>query len=146
MDCTVYLNGRIIGNVKDGRKFVHEVINNRRQGALSGEINVNYSKSMNEVHIFADRGRVRKPYIVVENGESKLTEELKQKLESKEIDFNFLVRRGIIEFLDSEEEENILAALSEDEINENTTHLEIDVEKQPHERKDNVADRTTTSY
>ena len=126
MDCTVYLNGRIIGNVKDGKKFVREVINNRRQGALSGEINVNYSKSMNEVHIFADRGRVRKPYIVVENGESKLTEELKQKLESKEIDFNFLVRRGIIEFLDSEEEENILAALSEDEINENTTHLEID--------------------
>ncbi len=124
--CNVYINGRLLGSVKDGRAFAHEIRTNRRNGIVSGEINVSYSKRLNEVHVFTDRGRVRKPYIIVENGKSRLTEELKQKLESKEIDFNYLVRRGIIEYLDAEEEEDILAAVDQDHITGKTTHLEID--------------------
>ncbi len=124
--CYVYLNGRPIGSVSDGFKFAEEVRRNRRQGLISGEINVVHSRKPNEVQIFTDKGRVRKPYIIVENGVSKLTEEMKAKLASKEIDFNYLVRRGIIEYLDAEEEENINAAISEDAIDEKTTHLEVD--------------------
>ena len=89
-------------------------------------MNVAYIKKINEVHINADRGRARKPYIIVENGASRLTPELMDKMKSKEIDFNFLVRRGIIEYLDAEEEENIDAALTQSDITEKTTHLEID--------------------
>ncbi|MCL5434028.1 MAG: DNA-directed RNA polymerase subunit B [Candidatus Marsarchaeota archaeon] len=124
--CLIFLDGRIIGSVEDGKSFVEEVKKNRRLGILPGEINVIYIKKLNEVHINADRGRARKPYIIVENGKSKLTPELKQKLKNNEIDFNYLLRRGIIEYLDAEEEENIFAALDEDSITENTTHLEID--------------------
>ena len=106
--------------------FAEEVRKNRRLGVISGEINVCYIKKLNEVHINADRGRARKPYIVVENGASKFTPELLERLKSKEIDFNYLVRRGIIEYLDAEEEENTMVALSLEEIDEKTTHLEID--------------------
>ncbi|MGC8679747.1 MAG: DNA-directed RNA polymerase subunit B [Candidatus Micrarchaeia archaeon] len=122
----IFLNGKIIGDVEDGKAFVEEIRKNRRLGILPGEINVAYIKKLNEVHINADRGRIRKPYIIVENGKSKLTPELKQKLKNNEIDFNYLLRRGIIEYLDAEEEENINAALREEDINEKTTHLEID--------------------
>ena len=106
--CYVYLNGKPMGNVENGRAFAQEIRKNRRMGLISGEVNVAYNKKLNEVHILTDRGRPRKPYIIVENGASKLTEELKEKLRNKEIDFNYLIRRGVIEYLDAEEEENIL--------------------------------------
>ena len=125
--CYVYLNGKVIGHVEDGEKFANEVRNARRNGLISGEINVFYNKKLNEAHVNTDAGRVRKPYIIVENGKSKLTPELVEKLKSKEIDFNYLIRRGIIEYLDAEEEENSMVALREEDITSETTHLEPDL-------------------
>ncbi|MEM3827568.1 MAG: hypothetical protein QXR58_03150, partial [Candidatus Micrarchaeaceae archaeon] len=124
--CRVYLNGKELTRVADGKAFVAEIRKNRRQGLISGEVNVSYVKKLDEVHINTDKGRVRAPYIIVENGVSKLTPELRQKLANKEIDFNYLVRRGIVEYLDAEEEEDALIAASEDSITPETTHLVID--------------------
>ncbi len=124
--CHVYLDGKAIGVVKSGARFADEIRKNRRTGLVSGEVNVAYMKKLNEVHINADRGRARRPYIIVEDGVSKLTPEIKEKIKSKEIDFNYLLRKGIIEYLDAEEEENVNAALTEDAIDDRTTHLEID--------------------
>ncbi len=124
--CRVYLNGKELTRVADGVAFVNEIRKNRRQGLISGEVNVSYSKKLDEVHLNVDKGRVRAPYIIVEGGASKLTPELKQKLSSNEIDFNYLVRRGVIEYLDAEEEEDALIATSEEKITPDTTHLVID--------------------
>lgn len=124
--CNVYLDGRLIGAVADGSAFVREVRKNRRLGVISGEINVALIKKLNEVHINADKGRARKAYIVVEGGASKYTPELRERLKSKEIEFNYLVRRGVIEYLDAEEEENARVAFTEQDIEPKTTHLEID--------------------
>jgi DNA-directed RNA polymerase beta subunit len=49
-----------------------------------------------------------------------------ERLQKKEIDFGYLVRSGILEFLDTEEEENALVALNESDITKDTTHLEVD--------------------
>ncbi len=122
----VYIDGRAMGVVKDGRAFVEEIRKNRRLGLLSGEINVALIRRLSEIHINADRGRARKPYIIVEKGASRFTPELREKLQSKEIDFNYLIRRGVLEYLDAEEEENSMVALNEKMIGEGTTHLEID--------------------
>ncbi len=122
----VYLDGKLLTSVNDPKSFANEIRQNRRNGLLPNEVNIVYLKSINEVHINSDRGRVRKPYIIVENGKSRLNDELKQKIKAKEIDFNYLIRKGIIEYLDAEEEENIYAALDEKSITKHTTHLEID--------------------
>ncbi len=124
--CIVFLDGKRIGDVQDGNAFADKVRANRRKGLISGEINVAYVKKINEVHINADKGRVRKPYIVVESGKSRFDAPTEEKLKNREIDFNYLVRRGIIEYLDAEEEENINAVMREDEIGPSTTHLEVD--------------------
>ncbi len=124
--CYVYLDGRLLGTVKSGRKFADEIRKNRRLGVISGEVNVSFVRKLDEVHINADRGRARKPYIVVENGVSKMTPDLLERLKSKEIDFNYILRRGIIEYLDAEEEENTNVALDVKDIDSKTTHLEID--------------------
>ncbi|MDE1825084.1 MAG: DNA-directed RNA polymerase subunit B [Candidatus Micrarchaeota archaeon] len=125
--CYIYINGRILGYVKDGSAYAKEIRTARRSGILSGEVNVAYIKKLNAVHINTDNGRIRKPYIVVEGGKSKLTAELREKLKNKEIDFGYLIRHGIIEYLDAEEEENTLVVFSEKGITEQTTHIEVDM-------------------
>lgn len=125
--CYIYLNDRVIGYVNDGRKYVAEVRAARRKGVLSGEVNVAYQEKLNVVHINTDFGRVRKPYIIVENVKPKLTAELREKLKSKEIDYNYLTRNGIIEYLDAEEEENAYVAFSEEELTAEHTHMEVDI-------------------
>ncbi len=125
-NCRVYLNGKELTRVADGAAFAEEIRKNRRQGVLSGEVNVSFLKKLNEVHINTDKGRVRVPYIIVENGVSKFTPELRSKVANKEVDFNYLLRRGIIEYLDAEEEENILAAVEEKDIGPETTHMLVD--------------------
>lgn len=124
--CYVHLNGRAIGYVADPFAYIKEVKNARRRGVISGEVNVAYLEKLNEVHINTDRGRVRKPYVIVEDGKSKLTKEILDKLEKKEVDFGYLIRSGIVEFLDAEEEENAFVAMTEPEITEKHTHLEVD--------------------
>ncbi len=123
----VYINGKIMGFVDNPAEFANEIRASRRKGILSGEVNVAYMEKTNEIHINTDSGRVRKPYIIVENGKSKLTTDLAQKLKSKEINFNYLLRNGIVEYLDAEEEENAMVVFSEKDINERTTHIESDL-------------------
>ncbi len=123
----VYLNGRIIGHVADPTAFVNEVRSARRTGNLSGEVNISYMPKLGTVNINTDRGRIRKPYIIVENGKPKFTADIKDRLDRKEIDFNYLVRSGIIEYLDAEEEENALVAFNEAGITEKTTHMDVDL-------------------
>ncbi len=125
--CYIYLNDRIIGYVDDGKTFVNEVRSARRKGVLSGEINVAFQEKLNVVHINTDFGRVRKPYIVAEGGKAKLTPELREKLKNKEIDYNYLTRNGIIEYLDAEEEENAYVAFHDEELTAEHTHLEVDI-------------------
>ncbi len=125
--CYLYINGRIVGYIRDPESYVREVRGARRKGLVSGEVNVAYLKKLNAINVNTDRGRIRKPYIIVEEKKSRLTPEIGEKIKRKEVDFNYLIRNGIVEYLDAEEEENALVAFSEEEITENTTHLEVDV-------------------
>ena len=123
----VYLNGRDIGTVDDPQKFVNEIRSARRTGVISGEINVAHYAKQHYININSDRGRVRKPYVILENGKSKLTKDVIEKLKSKEINFNYLFRNGIVEYLDAEEEENALVAFEEKDITPKHTHVEVDI-------------------
>ena len=124
--CYLYLNGRVIGYIDEPLAFVGEVRNTRRKGQISGEVNIAYFERPNEIHVNTDRGRLRKPYIIVEGGRSRFTPELSDKLRRKEINFNYLLRNGVIEYMDAEEEENALVAMDPSSISESTTHLELD--------------------
>jgi DNA-directed RNA polymerase subunit B' len=102
----IFLDGRYIGSTNEPEKVVKMIRENRRNGTISEDINVVYLANLDEIRILSDSGRVRRPLIVVENGKPKLTEEHIKKLERKEIKWSDLVKQGIIEFLDADEEEN----------------------------------------
>ena len=126
-EVTVYLNGKIVGKHPDGMEFVKTIVNKRRRGEIQHEVNVEYHPKISELYINTDRGRSRRPLIIIENGKSKLTNEVREKIRRKELEWNDLLREGVVEYLDAAEEDTMSqVALSEKEITPEHTHLEID--------------------
>lgn len=125
-DCDIYLDGEIIGSCDDGRKIERFVIEGRRKGHIPREVNVCFDTDRNEVRIITDSGRVRRPVIIIENGESKMEEHHIEKLEKGLLTVKDLEKMGIVEYLDAEEEENALIALKPEDVTPKHTHLELD--------------------
>ncbi|MFH1307167.1 MAG: DNA-directed RNA polymerase subunit B [Candidatus Micrarchaeota archaeon] len=122
----VLLNGRLVGEVEKGPELVAKLKEERRAGTIPAGVNFYCNRRTDEVIINSDSGRARRPYITVENGKSKLTEELIEQLKNGQMSWGKLVSLGVIEYLDAEEEESTLIALVPKEITGKHTHLEID--------------------
>jgi len=122
----VFVDGALIGLSDSPKELVTRVRKMRRRGELSSEVNISYKEYNGDIIIHTDRGRARRPLIVVEEGKPLVTDEDIEWLKSGEIDFMDLVARGIVEFIDAEEEEDLLIAMNESEITPEHTHLEID--------------------
>jgi DNA-directed RNA polymerase subunit B' len=123
---TVYVNGKYAGEYEKGDDLVKRLREKRRTNELSYQVNIYHNKRTGEIFINSDSGRVRKPYIVVEAGKSRLTPEILEKAKGGLLSWQHLVKMGVIEYLDAEEEENSYIALKPEEISEKHTHLELD--------------------
>ncbi len=121
----LFFNGVFIGTVKNSLRFIKKIKKERREGNLSYLMNLMYDEKHDNVIITTEKGRARRPLIIVENGKPKLTKEYIKKLKNGEITWNNLVKEGVIEYLDASEEENSKIVINEDELTEEHTHLEI---------------------
>src|SRR3989338_9423679 len=108
LDAEVYLNDKFVGTVENPQEFVDKVVSSRRKGGLSNAVNVRYDAKRHQVFIESDRGRVRRPLIVVKDGASLLLEKHLQQIEKNEITIADIIKQGVVEYLDSLEEENAL--------------------------------------
>jgi len=122
----VFLNGIFIGSVENPQDFVTKIKEKRRDNELPEQLNVRNSENFKTVLIATEPGRVLRPLIIVENGSPKLKNDHLIRLEQNEIDWKWLVKNGIIEYLDASEEENALVSLYEEELTSEHTHMEID--------------------
>ena len=107
----VYLNGDLIGYHQDPAGLTETVREYRRNGKLSHEVNVRYDPETREVIINCDRGRIRRPLIVVKNGNTVMNRETLDALSRGELNVEDLIRRGALEYIDAEEEENLFIAV-----------------------------------
>lgn len=69
----VFINGNIIGIVKDYRRFMNTVKLMRRRRYVNEFISVCVSHSHKCVYLSSDGGRLCRPYIIVEKGKPMLT-------------------------------------------------------------------------
>ncbi|MFC7325766.1 DNA-directed RNA polymerase subunit B [Halorubrum rutilum] len=125
-EAKVYVNGSLVGTHPDPEALAEQIREARRRGDVSDMVNVSVKDRTQEVIVNADAGRARRPLIVVENGEPLLGDEEVEALERGDIEFEDLIDRGYVEFIDAEEEEDILVAVDEEDVTEDHTHLEID--------------------
>jgi DNA-directed RNA polymerase subunit B len=126
----VFVDGLIAGYVREADKMAQELIRMRRVGEISSEVNIAFAPPQFEgarqaLYVNCDQGRVRRPLIVIEAGKPKLTREHVEAVQRGEMRWEDLIERGVIEYIDAEEEENTLIAPSPSRINEKTTHVEI---------------------
>jgi DNA-directed RNA polymerase subunit B' len=121
----VYLNGTYIGDVENGKEFIQQVINNRRKGIITSNLNYSYNEKIDAAYIECSKGRVRRPLIIVKEGKSSLTDAHVKQMQKNELKWKDLLEQGIIEYVDSAEEEQTFIAMYEKELTEKHTHLEI---------------------
>src|SRR6056297_2344797 len=122
-EAKVYVNGSLVGTHPDPEQLAEQVRDARRRGDVSDMVNVSVRGRTQEVIINADAGRARRPLIVVEDGQPLLGDEEIEAVNNGDLEFEDLVDRGYVEFIDAEEEEDILIAVDEDDLKKKHTPL-----------------------
>ncbi|MEA2035632.1 MAG: DNA-directed RNA polymerase subunit B [Euryarchaeota archaeon] len=122
----VFVDGALIGLSDDPVSLVDRVRKMRRRGEMSIQINISYKEHNGDIFVHTDRGRARRPLIIVEDGKPLITDDDIARLDAGKYDFNDFVSRGLIEFIDAEEEEDLFIAINESDLTPEHTHMEID--------------------
>lgn len=135
----VFLNGLILGAHTRPHRFVKDLRTMRRQGQAGEFVSVYLHEGQKVIYIATDGGRVCRPIIIVD--EDTALPRLKQKhmegLAMGTISVKDLLTRGVVEYVDVNEENNCLIALTELDLANarkdglhnrrmKHTHLEID--------------------
>ncbi|TVY24573.1 DNA-directed RNA polymerase III subunit [Lachnellula hyalina] len=122
----VFVNGTPLALTRQPKDFLNSFRKYRRMGRVSEFVSIFINHHTNSVHIATDEGRICRPLIVVDNGKSKVTKRSLEALRKGLMNFDDFLHRGIVEYVDVNEENDSNIALYEKEINPTTTHLEIE--------------------
>ncbi|KAL8814416.1 MAG: hypothetical protein Q9223_006353 [Gallowayella weberi] len=122
----VFVNGTPIALTGHPKRFLNDFRRLRRQGRISEFNSIFINHHYHAVSIACDEGRICRPLIVVEKGKSKITKTALRSLRAGTIDFDGFLSRGMVEYLDVNEENDSNIAMYESDINAATTHLEIE--------------------
>ncbi len=123
----VFVEGYLLGYTPAPSELVETVRLMRRRGEISGEVNTGFYADHNEIYVNCDEGRIRRPLIIVEDGKPLLKPRHVRNLQTGRWQWSDLMREGIIELLDAEEEENALISADHNKVTEDHTHMEISI-------------------
>ncbi|EAR92467.1 DNA-directed RNA polymerase (macronuclear) [Tetrahymena thermophila SB210] len=124
----VFLNGQIIGMHRDPEAFAQKLRFMRRRGKIGTTISISTNSEKRAVYLDTDDGRLCRLLIVVENGKPLITNDHLNDLKEKRKSYLDLIRMGLIEYIDVNEEDNCYIAIKQEDIpnRSKTTHMEID--------------------
>lgn len=129
----VYLNGTLLGVSRYPGKFVTDFRRLRRRGKVLAFVLIFTNSHQAAVHIATDGGRICRPLIIVDPATNQLrvAAEHLRRLRDGEWQFDDFLAAGLVEYLDVNEENDLLIALYEDNLRtaapgHQFTHLEIE--------------------
>lgn len=125
----IFVDGRLIGYYKDGEELAESLRNLRRNSKIHSHVGVSFHRSDVEVatrrlYVNCNAGRVLRPLIIIKNNKPLLTQELLDKITKKLLSWTDLLRMGVLEMIDANEEENCYVTL-DDKDTKKYTHLEV---------------------
>lgn len=125
----IFVDGRLIGYFKDGNQLAESLRELRRNSKIHPHVGISFHKSDIEgatkrLYVNCNAGRVLRPLIIIKDNRSLLTQEHIEKVSKKLLSWNDLLRMGVLELIDANEEENCYVTLAEKDT-KNHTHLEI---------------------
>jgi DNA-directed RNA polymerase III subunit RPC2 len=123
---SIFINGTPIAVTTGPKQFLNMFRKLRRVGRISAFTSIHINHDYNALHIATDEGRICRPLIIVENGRPKVTARYLKALRAGSMEFDDFLSRGLVEYLDVNEENDTNIATYEREINQYTTHLEIE--------------------
>ena len=115
----VFVDGKLLGYFKDGHKLAETLRELRRTSSgIHPHVGVSFHATNQEgstkrIYINCNAGRVLRPLIIIKDGKSLLTKELLDKISNKLISWSDLIRMGVIELVDANEEENCFITMDE---------------------------------
>jgi len=125
----IFVDGRLIGYYKDGEELAASLRDLRRNSKIHPHVGVSFHKSEIEgstrrLYVNCNAGRVLRPLIIITDGKPLLTAELLDKISKKLVSWTDLLRMGVLEMIDANEEENCFVTL-DDRDTKKHTHLEV---------------------
>ena len=106
----VHVNGDIFGLHKNPHRLVSHFKRRRRNGRIRPEVSIRHDSVNRDIFINTDKGRILRPLLVLESGTLTLAKEHLVALADREMIFKDLVNEGVVEWVDAEEEEDLLVA------------------------------------
>jgi len=125
----IFVDGKLIGFHKDGEKLADNLRELRRSSKLHPHIGISIHQPEEEnatkrLYVNCNAGRVLRPLIIIKDGKSSFSPDLLDKITKKLISWTDLIRMGVIELIDANEEENCFITFEEKHVKKHT-HLEI---------------------
>ncbi|QDS76845.1 DNA-directed RNA polymerase III subunit [Venturia effusa] len=122
----IFINGTPLAMTHQPKRFLNDFRKFRRMGRMSEFISIFINHHHCAVHIATDEGRICRPLIVVEKKKSKVTARALKALRDGKFTFEDFLARGLVEYVDVNEENDSDVAIYEHQITDATTHLEIE--------------------
>jgi DNA-directed RNA polymerase II subunit RPB2 len=105
----VFINGSLIGFSHDYSEFMIELRKRRFDKQFSSDVSISYDADNDEVHVFTDAGRLLRPVLTLTDGMLNIKE-------TDGCDWNDLVERGKIQYVDNSEVNGSVIAFCGDEL------------------------------
>ena len=127
-DCKIFVNGYFLGYHCDSSSIIDFLKAKKRNCDISPETGIAYDDARNEIRIHTDGGRCCRPVFIVDYETQQI---LYDENTMNECTFEELLLKGVVEFLDSDEEECALIAFSTADLQERSqkglkfTHCEL---------------------
>jgi len=125
----VFVDGKLIGFHKDGEKLAYSLRELRRSSKIHPHIGISIHQPEEEnatkrLYVNCNAGRVLRPLIIIKDGKSTFSPDLLDKITKKLVSWTDLIRMGVLELVDANEEENCFITFEEKHAKK-YTHLEI---------------------